>query len=251
MGMSYNKALIDHFGQDFVNRFPELKTPPMRPRFLMSLHGKTLTVKADMERSIKTSPLIQQILHLNGYTVGDLINNGGFIGNKKVGKFLKSVLPASEVDPFVKSLSETQKSIEFEFRCQPKDILRLSDSKHFTSCLRQGGDRPEEKYYYIMNPNIAVLVNKDRSGSIVNRIVVYSVQFRGRNALVLSSRGYGEAFNDVDTIKRIRDNSPVKTYLSGPHSWAKMLKPNHKGISPEEFILASSFDERIGINTII
>ena len=71
---------------------------------------------------------------------------------------------------------ERFKKGEFVFSCDSKDIVRMSSTKHFTSCMNiDNGGKNIQLMIELNNPNIAICYIKDKAGFYIGRCLVRSL----------------------------------------------------------------------------
>lgn len=76
----------------------------------------------------------------------------------------------------------------FKFSCRHNDLMRLADTPHYISCLRQ--QYRKQQLYFLADPDIAVCYIPDKAGKYLWRVLFRLVIDENRLALV-AYRSYG------------------------------------------------------------
>lgn len=74
-----------------------------------------------------------------------------------------------------------------QISCRYRDILRCSDTKHFSSCFSMHGCNNHAPVKYLENPGIAIVYSRDKHGQFEGRAFLYLLE----DNRVLVGRPYG------------------------------------------------------------
>ena len=115
-------------------------------------------------------------------------------------------------------ISETGKllmSVTFKLSCRHKDLLRLSETKHYRSCFNRW--RGVQQLRFLADPDIGVLYVPDASGKYLWRTLVRLMLHNSKHVL-LTYKTYGNA-NESAIFNKMNGIIPVYTataqYLDG------------------------------------
>ncbi len=115
--------------------------------------------------------LVKMLLDANNMGADEIINNTTPKG-EKLGKWLfKSHIPEEIISQTFATVIPAGK---FEITCKFNDIIRMSESKHFDSCLRIGSGHENETQilYNLWDKHIALIVMRDSKGDFVYRRLI-------------------------------------------------------------------------------
>lgn len=111
--------------------------------------------------------------------------------------------------PFIPRVSELL-ALEGQYgditlSCRHRDILRCSQTKHFTSCFRPDGINAHEPYHYCYHPEVCIIYKRDRAGAFVARCF----GFYDRQSKVLKlCRMYGNGMSHTEVSKKLKSHHP-------------------------------------------
>lgn len=91
-----------------------------------------------------------------------------------------TLLEEKQVSAIGKMLVQTS----FKLSCRHNDFLRLSDTPHFKSCLKDNNFYGRQRLHFLSDPDMALLYIPDASGKFVWRCLIRLVQYRDSLALV-------------------------------------------------------------------
>lgn len=148
--------------EEFKRRFPTYESFPPIPRsnYLeqiakfgpLKIRGAT-----DLD---KVDNLVTSLLTANKFNPVDVISSG-MVGKKKLSKWLKEGhIPD---DMISRAVAACPKDIAVEFTTSFEDILNMSDSTHYQSCLKSS--YPMQIYYYLRNPGMGMFVVRSSNNS--------------------------------------------------------------------------------------
>lgn len=90
--------------------------------------------------------------------------------------------------------------------CRHKDILRCSDTSHFTSCFKPSGTSELQPVLYCYRPEVCIIGIKDNSGAWKGR--VFGFYIKGENRINLA-RIYGNGLCIYDIVKKVKVGSLI------------------------------------------
>lgn len=172
----------------FKEEYPKEEPPVPRMQTLQNLVGKYTTLPyVDIS---KIHPIIKGLLDLNKINAEEAFLSG-IIGRKKIGKWLKDAHFPD--DMISRTISEAVRPpFDFEITVDFKDILRMSKSKHYTSCLNTKGNLAI--YEYLRNPSMGLIVARGPTGDFSFRAIINVGLIRGSMQeclIICNGRSYG------------------------------------------------------------
>lgn len=95
----------------------------------------------------------------------------GFVGKLKTTRWLHNV---GVSDACISTLVNKCcfSPITFTISCRYKDFVRMSMTKHFSSCFNPEGCHKIQPYLYLIEPEYALGIVRDKSGQFVHRILI-------------------------------------------------------------------------------
>ncbi len=146
----------------YQSRFPaESKTlmPVPRCNYLEQIAATKLLKTEPFFNPNSTNDLIKLLLHHNKIDLAEAFLSGK-IGNKKTTKWLTdSHVPEAMVSQAASGVSTCA---DVEFTIDFEDILLMSDSPHYDSCLSR--ERKGQIVHYLRNPGMGMLVIRGKNG---------------------------------------------------------------------------------------
>jgi len=124
-------------------------------------------------------------------------------------KFTKWLSKKTELDNGeISKIGNLLQTVKFKISCRHKDLLRLSETKHYTSCFKQW--RGIQQLRYLADPDIGVVFVPDASGKYLWRALVRLIidpQDSSKFALVFY-KAYGNS-NDVAIYEKLNQIIPI------------------------------------------
>lgn len=200
-----------------------------RNAFLRGLEGSySLSEEDGLEEFIFKYPILNLSSVQDQISMPTLYNiwkNLG-INRPKFSRWLvKTGVPEKTVAQFFEKLAKESNSYSMELSCRHKDIFRMSNTRHFTSCLKEGNGHDDSKMWHALNSNMALLYKKDAKGDMIWRITVFSIVSDEKPALLLTNEHGNVDKSKVAVILEKLLNIPVLTHTN---------YPGYPGLSPDK-----------------
>lgn len=130
------------------------------------------------------------------------------------------------------------KGSELRISTRFKDILRMSASPHYISCLREGGGSEESRLFHLLNPNIAIAYVPDKAGHMLFRAILHAVDFNGPRVMI--DNPYGERFF-VRALEKELGNLIHRSYKGIPNPPLLNQHKRLQGVGSYEYGVDSTF----------
>lgn len=127
-------------------------------------------------------------------------NGDLYIKGMRLGKFLNR---ASIDNNLISKYVEAHKPVKFTLSCRFKDILRASQSKHFSSCYANDGCNSHVPLEFCKDKYIAVCLIRDDAGHIQSRCWLRLCKDSNHNPCIVVYRIYGTGLDTENVSNTI------------------------------------------------
>jgi len=145
-----------------------------------------------------------------GFVAANKAAKTGFYNGMKIGKFLvKKNLPEAVVSGWLQQRGQGK----FKFSCKFNDLLRMAETKHFTSCFKN--TRANQLLHHLYERDVAVIFEPSENGDMKSRCIVRLLNHpekKGEHVLGLYKM-YGDGFTHNDVARALDGKMECYTLL--------------------------------------
>lgn len=138
----------------------------------------------------------------------------------------------------ISQIGKSLKQYDVRLSCRHNDLMRVSDTKHYISCLRDGGMYAEQRLHFLADRDIAVCYIPDASGKFLWRSLVRLVTYQGKFVLVLY-KVYGNGPTE-QIMKALRIATGLEVYPTFRSLYKESRVVFMKSASKIQFIFLES-----------
>lgn len=125
-----------------------------------------------------------------------------------------------------------KETASFKISCRHNDLLRLADTPHYNSCLKSWGKQGAQQFYYLSDPDMALVYVPDKSGKFKWRCLLRLVfNPEGEGFSLLAYRPYGN-FNESAVFGEINKILPLYIACGGVNNLGESKMDAKKLFSP-------------------
>lgn len=121
--------------------------------------------------------------------------------------------------------------VSFKISCRHNDIMRMSESIHYTSCFSDNREYCSQKLFILGDRDAAICFIPDSSGKFLYRIILYLAVYQSKYALVCD-KPYGNGSLDA-ILQKIEEKTSLTVYKG-------VIRPNYIDNDKKFFVKAAS-----------
>lgn len=170
----------------------------------------------DTEASIDKlgySYVIPPILEKFQISDEQIINNKAPNGHGTLSRFLtKKKVDKRYIDAIFTAVTKPSK---VEITCDFDDILRMSETKHFRTCVsNNGGSNIVQKLFFLMDPYVALIVIRDKNNEFQFMKLCYLLKNeKGETSFMLEDKRYGNGPSSDAIAQAIKKRTDMPVYI--------------------------------------